>query len=195
MNVKSLRNILIAGVLFLAIIYCAQAETEQAELASKIVRLHVVANSDSEADQAYKLQVRDRVLAELAPVLAGSAGRDEALRRIASAMPELSAKFPDCEISIANERFPERQYDTFALPAGEYTALRVTIGSGAGRNWWCVVFPALCLEAAEAENSDSADAFALLSDEEVELITGSDSGYVIKFKLLEIIERLKAALS
>jgi len=195
MRIKIIRNILIAVSLFFAVLYCGQIEEEQTELASKIIRLHVVANSDSESDQEYKLEVRDRVLTELSPVLAGVSSRDDAVRRIEFAMPTLRETFPDCEIYIAEEQFPERQYDTFSLPAGEYTALRVVIGDGDGKNWWCVVFPALCLEAAEAEEEDSVDAFALLTEDEIDFITGKDSGYVIKFKLLDIIERIKLALS
>ncbi|MDR0818268.1 MAG: stage II sporulation protein R [Oscillospiraceae bacterium] len=189
---QRLVELLIALVLFTGVLSLSFAEREQTELASKLIRLHVVANSDSAADQTYKLEVRDQLLAELAPVLNGSESREDAENRLSSALPELRRKlFPGIALTLTAERFPERQYDTFNLPAGEYTALRAVIGSGEGKNWWCVLFPPLCVEA--VTEFDSEDAFALLSDDEVELITGSDKGYVVKFKVLEIIERLREA--
>ena len=78
--------------------------------------------------------------------------------------------------------FPTKHYTGFSLPAGRYTALRITVGEGEGRNWWCVVFPPLCMGAV----SESADtAMEALSPDQVALLTGKNEGYVVKFKLLE----------
>jgi stage II sporulation protein R len=191
-----MKHLLAAFALLITVAYCATVETEQTELSSKLIRLHVVANSDSASDQSYKLEVRDRLLAEIAPLLNGAETQREAEERLNAALPALALKFPDTELSIADEQFPERQYDTFSLPAGEYTALRAVIGDGGGKNWWCVLFPPLCVEAVTAPaddygSSDSTDAFALLSDDEVDLITSSDDGYILKFRILDLIARLR----
>ncbi|MDR2530857.1 MAG: stage II sporulation protein R [Oscillospiraceae bacterium] len=186
-------ELLIAFAIFFGVLTLTSAEDEQAALASKLIRLHVVAESDSDADQAHKLEIRDRILEDLAPILSGVTERADALARISNALPALSEKYGGVTFSLRREHFPERQYETFKLPAGEYTALRAVIGSGAGRNWWCVVFPQLCVEAVTTEvERDSSDAFALLSEDEVRLITGSDKGYVVKFKALELLESLRA---
>ena len=85
---------------------------------------------------------------------------------------------------IADQWFPTREYATFSLPAGQYRALRITIGAGAGRNWWCVVFPPLCLGSVTEESVETA-AEGVLSEDQVALITGQDGGYVLKFRLIE----------
>ena len=126
----------------------------QSELADKVVRLHVLANSDSEEDQALKLEVRDAVLAQASETLQGITGREEACRRLTALLPELEKTAREViaangyaygvRVELAETSFPTKTYDGFALPAGEYLALRVLIGEAAGQNWWCVVFPPLC---------------------------------------------------
>jgi stage II sporulation protein R len=94
------------------------------------------------------------------------------------------------------EAFPTRDYETFSLPAGQYTALRVVIGEGKGRNWWCVVYPPLCTTAALAGtgSGDNQSALKTLSSEEVKLISSDKPKYVLKFKTIEIIEKIKSVL-
>ena len=167
------------------------ADRTERHLADQLVRLHVVANSDSPEDQAEKLRLRDRALAVLAPLLADCGDRNEAVNIILSHRDELEA-LGDVSVSVGREYFPTRQYDTFSLPAGEYTALRLTIGRGAGQNWWCVVFPPLCTEAlAEA---DSADAFLSLDEESADLIAGQDRDYDLRFRIVEWWGMLKERL-
>ena len=171
----------------------------QDELADKVVRLHVLANSDSEEDQALKLQVRDVVLERATVILEQSADRREAESRLRGQLLELeriAAKEIAAEgydypvtVNLENTDFPTKEYDGFTLPAGEYLALRVIIGEGQGRNWWCVVFPPLCT-AASADVPASALA-AGFSEEEVRLITEENQGYVLKFKAVEWWETLK----
>ena len=177
----------------------ALALRTQDELADKVVRLHVLANSDSGEDQALKLQVRDVVLERATAILEKSADRREAesclrgqlleLERIAA--KEIAAEGYDYPVTVNldNADFPTKEYDGFTLPAGEYLALRVIIGEGKGRNWWCVVFPPLCT-AASADVPASALA-AGFSEEEVRLITEESQGYVLKFKAVEWWETLK----
>jgi len=175
------------------VLYLSRIEHEQLELSEKLIRLHVVANSDSEADQAYKLQIRDELLQSIKPILDDAQNRDDAVKLLADALPQLNAdmKSADCTLTIGKEFFPERDYDTFSLPAGEYTALRAVIGDGNGKNWWCVLFPPLCMEAVTSLDADSTDAFALLTEDETALITGSNSGIKIKFRILDVIDEFR----
>ena len=177
----------------------ALALRTQDELADKVVRLHVLANSDSEEDQALKLRVRDAVLEQATAILEQSADRREAESRLRGQLLELeriAAKeiaeegydYP-VTVNLENTDFPTKEYDGFTLPAGEYLALRVIIGEGKGQNWWCVVFPPLCT-AASADVPASALA-AGFSEEEVSLITEENQGYVLKFKAVEWWETLK----
>ena len=177
----------------------ALALRTQDELADKVVRLHVLANSDSEEDQALKLRVRDAVLEQATAILEQSADRREAESRLRGQLLELeriAAKEIAAEgydypvtVNLENTDFPTKEYDGFTLPAGEYLALRAIIAEGQGRNWWCVVFPPLCT-AASADVPASALA-AGFSEEEVSLITEENQGYVLKFKAVEWWETLK----
>lgn len=174
----------------------------QRQLADRVVRLHVLANSDSEEDQALKLLVRDRVLARATELLTEAGSREEAESLLRAELPELEElaarelRANGCGYSVTAEltatEFPTREYDGFTLPAGEYLALRVVIGQGAGRNWWCVVFPPLCT-AASADVPAAALA-AGLTEDQVGLITEEDRGYVLKFKAVEWWEQLRARL-
>ena len=165
------------------------ASGRQAELSDKLIRLHVIANSDTDADQATKLAVRDKVLALLTPELKGVKSVGEAQAVIENALPDIVAAArevtgSDLPVSaeIGQENYPTREYTTFSLPAGEYTSLRVTLGAGQGHNWWCVIFPPLCDEAA----GGNADTFSSLDKDDVALVQGDSEGYVVKFKLLEL---------
>ena len=172
---------------------------EQTALSEKVVRLHVLANSDSQEDQELKLRVRDRVLAETEALLEASADRKDAEQRLTAALPELERLAAeeiaesgyDYPVSVRLEEtaFPTRTYDGFTLPAGEYLALRIIIGEGNGRNWWCVVFPPLCTTAA-ADVPASALA-AGFDEEEVALVTEENEGYVLKFKAMEWWEAIR----
>ena len=179
----------------------ALALQTQDQLADKVVRLHVLANSDSEEDQALKLRVRDRVLERATELLEQSADRQEAEALLRGnllelenlAAEEIAAAGYDYPVTaeLTDTTFPTREYDGFTLPAGEYLALRIVMGEGAGQNWWCVVFPPLCTTAS-ADVPASALA-AGLTQEDVNLIT-EEPGYVLKFKTVELWERLRAAL-
>lgn len=173
----------------------------QTRLSDKVVRLHVLANSDSEEDQALKLQVRDVVTERTAALMEEVSGRREAETVLRQHLPELKRLAVEAiaaagygysvELELAETEFPTREYDGFSLPAGEYLALRVLIGEAAGKNWWCVVFPPLCTAAA----SDVAvTALAAgFSENEVNLIT-EEEGYVLKFKTIELWQQLREKL-
>ena len=171
----------------------------QDDLADKVVRLHVLANSDSEEDQALKLRVRDAVLARATELLEQSADRGEAetllrgnlleLERIAAEEIQACGYNYPVTAQLTAAEFPTKEYDGFTLPAGEYLALRVLIGEAKGQNWWCVVFPPLCT-AASADVPASALA-AGFSQEEIGLITEENEGYILKFKAVDFWEELK----
>ena len=172
-------------------------------LSGKLLRLHVVANSDSDADQALKLEVRDAVLDCAAGYLENVSDVRAAEQVLGAHLAELAGagqavvreKGYDYAVraSLGASHFPTKTYDGFALPAGDYRALRVTIGAGEGRNWWCVVFPALCVSAA-SEWQDTAVSGGL-SGEDVRLMAEEDEGYVLRFKCLELWDKLSQKCS
>jgi len=165
-------------------------DREQSSLADRVIRLHVVANSDSAADQALKLAVRDRVLEQAQAIYPRGATLEQARRALEDNLPALAAAGQEAAkgypVTARLEEcwFPTKEYGQLALPAGEYTALRVVIGEGEGANWWCVAFPPLCLGAAEAE------AAAYFTPEETALLKGQ-GGYVLKFRSMELLGQLK----
>ena len=170
------------------------ASASEGALAGQVLRLHVVANSDSEEDQTLKLLARDAVLELASQLLDGVSDRARAEEILSAHLNELAQAGAEalaaqgCKdqvtAEIADQWFPTREYATFSLPAGQYRALRITIGAGAGRNWWCVVFPPLCLGSVTEESVETA-AGGVLSEDQVSLITGQDGGYVLKFRLIE----------
>ncbi len=182
---------LLAFILTLAaVLSTVRMETTAAGLSEKLLRLHVLAASDSEADQALKLRARDAVMDYLTPLLADCESRREAERIAAENLPAIAQIAADASgqtasAGLVREGFGLREYDGFALPAGEYSALRIELEGGAGHNWWCVVFPPLCAAVA----GEDEDAFDLLEDEEKTFITGS--GRIIKFRLLEWLSVLR----
>lgn len=189
--------------LAVTILWGAASLGQQEELGRKVIRLHVIANSDSPEDQALKLRVRDRVLARAQEILEQSADMEQAEQALTTALPELTREARETlaaegcaqpvQARLEPAEFPTKDYDGFSLPAGKYLALRVIIGQGAGQNWWCVVFPPLCTAAASDVPTVALDAG--LTDQEVALITEADEGYILKFKSVELWQTLKAKLA
>jgi len=173
-------------------------QKEQNALADKLIRLHVTANSDREEDQVLKLAVRDRVLEETERLLDGCTEKADAEARLTQHLDFLRETAQDTvtaagypyrvAVSLAEESFPTRTYDTFALPAGTYTSLRIRIGDAAGKNWWCLLFPPICTGTALEQDA----AMMTLSEEERSLITMDGTEYVIKFKTMELLEKLRS---
>lgn len=193
-------SLIFISALALGLLSCAYLQTQQRQLAGKLIRLHVVANSDSPSDQTLKLQVRDAVLAAAEPVLRAADDPEQALAGQLGTLEKAAARTlreagsaDAVTVTMQNERFPTRDYETFSLPAGVYRTLRVTIGAGEGHNWWCVVFPTICT-AASMDELETAAVSGGFSEADVRLITGADSGCVLKFKTLEWLEKLKTLL-
>jgi stage II sporulation protein R len=166
-----------------------------------VIRLHVIANSDSEADQALKLRVRDRVLALTSEALADCESLEEAEARLDAlrgalataareTMLEEGYNYP-VEVTLTKEIYPRKSYDGICFPSGEYLSCRVILGEGEGQNWWCVLFPPLCLSAATKNEQEDAFIAAGFTPNQYKIITESDRPvYKVRFKLLELLQSL-----
>ena len=185
-------------------LYGVESLALQRQLAEKTVRLHVIANSDSEEDQALKLVVRDAVLkvsnsltADCTNIGEAKAVLSDNLSRLEQAAINALAeqgRATNVSVSLQVENFDTRYYDTFTMPAGEYPALCVRIGKAEGKNWWCVVFPSLCT-AAGVEEFDQAAEVGGFTDQEQKLVEQGEEGYVLRFKTLEWIRKLTELFS
>lgn len=157
-----------------------------------VLRLHILANSDSDDDQQLKLCVRDRILEETGDLFLSAVTYEEAVAITDSLLPEIISIAKDeiekqgysydVKAQLGYAFFDTRHYDEYTLPAGNYLALNVTIGEGKGHNWWCVMFPSICL-------SSSVDLDDKLDSDEIEVITDY-SGYKVEFKLVEWYEKI-----
>lgn len=170
------------------------------EIYDTVVRLHVLANSDSEEDQALKLRVRDAVLDATSPLVKDCTSQEEAVEILSAHIPDLESAaaavirqegydYP-VTVLLGEEEYPTRIYESCAFPAGTYVSLRVCIGNAEGQNWWCCLFPPLCLSAATAKE-DNEDAFIQvgLTKDQYGIITETGkTKYKVRFKILEVIE-------
>lgn len=185
----------ISLLLALSITLCAGAwaQGRSEAISTSLIRLHVIADSDGEYEQALKLRVRDSVLAYLEPLLEGEASASAARETIAASLDgvraaaESAAEGRAVAVELGREAYPTREYESFTLPAGIYESLRVTIGAGEGHNWWCVVFPPLCTSAAETDS-----ALAALGETGELLYPGGE--LEIRFRLVELWGELMALL-
>ena len=169
-------------------------------LEENLVRLQVDPISDSQDDQDLKLQLRDAIVAQLNGVMEELDSAQEAKEFLAEHLGELedtanrvlqqAGSHLKAQVSLALEEFPTRVYDTFQLPAGLYEALRVTIGEGAGHNWWCVVFPTLCVPASSEGFQETAEASGL-SSQLAGTLTREEGEYEIRFQFLDWLGQVK----
>lgn len=168
-------------------------------LHDQLIRLHVVANSDSAQDQAIKLSVRDAVIQYVDMAMSHVMTMEEAKTYIQAHLPEIEAAANEvlaklgvaqkAVVSFMEEAFPTRVYETFSLPSGVYESLRITIGEGEGKNWWCVVFPSLCFQATAGEVEDVA-AGAGFSEELTNTVTRQE-GYQVRFFFLDVLGKIE----
>ena len=171
----------------------------EAEIYDSVIRLHVLANSDSEEDQALKLQVRDAVLAYTSPLLANCADQDEArvlldanrdaIRAVAEEVIAAAGRQDAVTVMLGEESYPRKSYDSICFPGGSYLSLRVCIGAAEGQNWWCCLFPPLCLGAATVSSEAAEESFVSvgLTPSQYKIITETDKPvYKIRFKILEL---------
>ena len=177
-------------------IFTAQCE----EIPENILRLHILANSDSEEDQNLKIKVRDHILRESTELFENTDNKKEAVHITKTNLKKIVNNAQQYVYSLGYDYkvrgeivqdmyFNTREYDSYTLPAGRYDAFRIIIGEGEGHNWWCVMFPPMCFSMAE-ENSDLTQ---VLTDEQLE-ITENKPKYEYKLKIVEIYNELKEKL-
>ena len=164
-----------------------------------VVRLHILANSNSEIDQEVKLKVRDALLETNASILSDSVTKENAKEHFESSKDILlkTAKKTlkengfnyNVKITLQEEYFNTRTYGNLTFPAGQYTALKIDLGEGEGKNWWCVMFPPLCVPAADGLEINETTADYLTQSGE-KIVNGGEK-YIVKFKFLEIYEELR----
>ena len=174
-------------------------EAVSTDISDSVFRLHVIANSDSNEDQALKYKVRDNLLKYMNNICRNCASKQEAINLVTEHKEEFKQVALDTikkegysynvKINIGNFEFPTKQYGDISLPAGYYDALRVEIGEAKGRNWWCVMFPSLCfidVSSGIVPEESKEELQNILSDEEYSIISdNSDNGIKFKFKLIE----------
>ena len=183
-------------------VWCGALFADRHKLNEELIRLHVVANSDSEYDQQMKLKVRDAIKDSLKSDMAKIKDHEQAFAYLQSCLPKLESVAnqvlqeaglkENAVVTLCKESFGIRNYDTFSLPSGVYNALRVTIGNGQGKNWWCVIFPTLC-EPATVSGFDEAAIEAGFSENLTNTLTETN-GYVIRFYLLDAVGKLENML-
>ncbi len=172
--------------LCLTLLWGTWAQGRQSALAAGLVRLHVIAASDEGEEQEVKLRVRDAVLAYLQPRLEDAKSPEEALAILRGELTGVetaaasAAEGRRVRVSLGPEDYPARDYGSFTLPAGRYESLRIILGEGEGHNWWCVVFPPLCLEAVESE-----DLRSVMSPEDYALVC-REEGCELRFWLVDL---------
>ncbi len=178
-------------------------ETAKADIKESVVRLHIIANSNSDADQSVKLKVRDRILKDGKNIFSSSKTPADVLRLVNENKEYIKEIAEDellkngflekVSVKVGEFSFPQKTYSKFSFPGGTYNAVRVEIGDAEGKNWWCVMYPPLCFVQGVAKISPDADAIIRenLSSSEYALLTDSESGVEIRFKILEILSSLK----
>ena len=196
---KIIRKMVLMVILAAAVVWAGGLISQRQMLSESVIRLHVLANSDSEEDQRVKLLVRDKVTEFIRKGLENIPTREEAVAYLESRLPEienlvnqtLSALGVEdrCSVSLKEEAFDTREYDTFSLPAGVYESLRIEIGDGEGKNWWCVVFPQLCVPATAKGFSEKAVECGY-SDSLTGALTGEEE-YQVRFFLLDCLGKLE----
>jgi stage II sporulation protein R len=195
---KILKRLVFLAVL-VSCFYTGALLADKEKLHDELIRLHVVGSSDSMEDQAIKLQVRDAIIVSLHQALEDATDIEQAKSYILDHLPQIEAAANAvlqelgsediAVVSFMEEAFPVRDYDTFSLPSGVYNSLRITIGDGNGKNWWCVVFPSLCFQASSTGVEDVA-AGAGFSDELSNTVTRQE-GYQIRFYFLDMLGKIE----
>lgn len=172
------------------------AQGRQSSISGKLVRFHVIAVSDDEYEQQLKLRVRDAVLEYISPKLEEAESSSQAREILAAELDNIRetaqavSEGRGVTVTLTRENYPTKSYEGFTLPAGEYDSLRVILGEGQGHNWWCIVFPPICLSAAQADTVEEQ-----LGEEDFRLISDGDGeGYELRFRALELWGELVAKL-
>lgn len=194
---KLFEKALLLSMLLSLLFNFASFQTKCENISEKVLRIHILANSDSKEDQELKLKVRDKILEYSKNKFGSIKSKEEAIilseksidkikNLVESEIENLGYNYP-IKVEIVNMHFNTRQYDNITLPAGNYDALRIIIGSGKGKNWWCVMFPSICV--GSCQNNDKTD--TVFNEEEKNVLTNDDK-YEFKFKCVEVYEKCKS---
>ena len=177
----------------------AALTSECEQISDQVLRLHILANSDSEADQALKLAVRDRILEEGQTLFRDAHKKEDAIAQATECLPQLRQAALDeikargfdydVQVSLGKVFFNTRHYEAITLPAGHYDALQIRIGKAQGKNWWCVLFPSLCVPSASNVTLDD-----VLNPEQMELVENAGH-HEVKFKVVEWYEGIRSWFS
>lgn len=196
---KLILKLCLAVVCLCAVVVCAGLVYDRICLDENLIRLHVVANSDTEEDQNLKLEVRDEIVQylqkEMKEIPDVSRAKEfiernmEKLQSIAESVIQKAGFREKVTVSLQKECFGVRHYDSFSLPSGVYESLRIRIGDAQGQNWWCVVFPSLCFQAAAADVEEEAVG-AGFSDGLTDTLT-NQAGYQVRFFVLDVLGRIE----
>ena len=181
-------------ILFATLMIAILPTDAEAKIYDDTLRLHILANSNESEDQKLKLEIRNRLLAKYGSVLKSADGISGAISSVGTILPyikedtekwvtELGYDY-SVDVTLTEEWYDTREYDGFTLPRGIYSSLQIIIGNGEGENWWCVMYPPMCLELA-TESAPQDDAAINYTKEEIKLI--SDKKYNVKFKILELL--------
>lgn len=200
-DMKKTDIILLSGLIG-AIIFSnfASFKSTLSGLEKGVLRMHILANSDSEEDQQLKLKVRDRLLECSDDLFGGCDTLDKMKKTAAEKIDDINAVVYDVikengfdygfHTEIANMNFDERVYGDITMPAGNYDALRITLGEAKGHNWWCVMYPPLCIPAAEDVTSDEKSAEEHFTKDELDIMKNPEN-YRVKFKCVEVFNNIK----
>lgn len=190
---KLLRRMIIILFVVTLLTWLAGILHDKIELQDNIIRLHVLANSDSVQDQANKIQVKNAVVSYLDSQMQSLQSKEEATAYLLSHIDEIEqianqtlndlGCCDTAKVSLSRAAFTTRVYDTFSLPAGCYDSLKIQIGQASGQNWWCVVFPALCIPKTTQEVSDVAASSGF--DDSLTNTLTEKHGYKIRFFILD----------
>ena len=174
------------------------------DIESKVFRLHIIANSDSNEDQNLKYQVRDNIISYINDICKDVSSKEEVINLVKSHMVDLK-QISDrtiiennlnytSNVEIGNYKFPTKNYGDITLPSGYYDALEIKLGSNSGQNWWCVLYPSLCffdISSGSVPESSKEELKSNLSDEEYALISEDTTTYNCKFKLVELFNNFR----
>ena len=196
---KKIIKFILCIILIFSVLGALDLREDLQVIKNELIRLHVVANSDSEEDQQIKLQVKDAVTNYLQPIMEKIPDKEQAMQYIRNHLADLQelsnrvlkqlGAEEQANVTLQEETFDTRDYDTFSLPAGVYDALRIEIGNADGKNWWCVVFPSLCLPASGSGFEDTAVSSGF--SPKITKTLSNNNRYEVRFFLLDCIGKLE----
>ena len=192
-------DLLTVTMLCALLLFCVLPIHGEGEIYERVLRFHVIANSDDEVDQSLKLQVRDAVLGYCAPILSHVSSREEAaevikahahkIEQVAKATLIKNGCDHSVSLEVCTEKYPMKDYESFCFPAGNYLSVKIKLGEAEGQNWWCVLFPKLCTQVALSPE-DEFIAVGFTPDQYKIITESQNTSYRIRFKFLEFFESL-----